>query len=683
MNINDIPFESLFDTPPPVTAVTQASASAAEPPRVTVETLAEAGSAPRRHHLTDAGQAVQTLGRLTQDAPSGLLVGLDVETTGLDPLVDRVRLVQLAVADETLIIDLWHCGVTQGRRLGEPGAVALHPVVAALEALLRQTRAVIHNATFDLAFLYHQLGLGLSALPFEDSMLAAGMLLGGRGRRTVDGQTLNEGGINTPSLQFAAHQLLGVSIPKDQRVSDWAAETLSTAQVAYAARDAELAVQVLRAAQDHPRWNPRFAQAYALARDAVPAVIRMELSGLLLDSAQHQAAIDDWQARLDTIAADKTDLSLVENLNSTAQIQAQLRATLPGDWLKDWPRTRTGQLSTKAKELRRAAPYYPALGRIADWKDTQKLMSSFGPSLQQQVHPLTGRIHANYTIAGTKTGRFTCTRPNLQQLPKRRNDTLRRAVVPAPGRRLLAVDYSQIELRVLAELADEEQMRAVYRTGGDLHATTACLFLGTDVSDFDRNNPTHTAARSTAKAINFGTVYGMGARRLRDTLHEDYGLNISIGQAETYLEQWEARYPAAAAWKQRQREEARQFGFVESPAGRRHLASWEDSLDRRWEDKIWTLSINYPVQAGAAEVSLQALALLEQRLLSVDDTVHLVAQVHDEFVFELDARDPDCDKYEETINQCLRDAFLALFPRAPAGTDLVGRGVGCCWADAH
>jgi DNA polymerase I len=225
------------------------------------------------------------------------------------------------------------------------------------------------------------------------------------------------------------------------------------------------------------------------------------------------------------------------------------------------------------------------------WSD--KRIRSFGHSLIGMISPVTGRIHPDYMVCGAKSGRITCQQPNFQQLPP----DVRLAVLAPPGKVLVAADYSQIELRVLAELSGDEAMRAVFAAGRDIHAEAAAPICGVPV---DQVTPEQ---RTAAKAIVFGTVYGSGARGLRASAWANFGIDMGVEEAGAAKETLLTAYPGIRAYQREQADRAEQQGVLCSIAGRPLKAGWEAAGQIRY-----TVAVNYAVQASAADVLLLAMA---------------------------------------------------------------------------
>lgn len=577
-------------------------------------------------YVTELAEAKAALAGL-----SGL-VGLDLETTGLSPINAQARL--LSVADGSgpaLVIDLWKVG-------------GLH----ALRDELRGLHAVAHNAVFDLGFLWRA-GVEMGA---ECTMLAAHVLTGQR-----------EG------LKALALRYLDLALDKGEQVSDWSAEALSEKQLRYAALDA-VAVRALFPKLAEELAERESERAYTLARDAQAAVVRMELAGMPFDAAKQEALVEGLTEKRGQLLAALGEALEGRNPASGAQLAEWLTVQLGGqdsDKFRAWPKTAKGQLKTGGDDLKKGLVYLPdaAAATIRDallpFKDVEKKLSAFGASLAQHLNPVTGRIHADFSLAGTVTGRMACSKPNLQQIP--REAEFRALFAPPPGRVFVIADYSQMELRVAAQIAGEEALLEAYREGKDTHQLTAAMLLGKAPEAVTK------AERQLAKAVNFGLLFGQGAKGLQAYAASSYGVEMSEEQARKYRDAWFKAFPAFKAWHAKSARAAEKALLVRTPAGR----------ERRWEsgaDFKTTEAYNTPVQGGAAEAILAALGQLGPALAGLD--AEPVAVVHDELLVETDpAHAPEVAK---RVEAAMVAGMLAIFPDA-ATAGLVEAKVAGSWAD--
>jgi DNA polymerase-1 len=289
------------------------------------------------------------------------------------------------------------------------------------------------------------------------------------------------------------------------------------------------------------------------------------------------------------------------------------------------------------------------------WSD--KRLRAFGHKLIEAVSPVTGRIHPDFML-GTKSGRLTASRPNFQQLP----GDVRRAIGAPAGRLLVTADFNQLELRVLAELSRDADLRAEFANGGDVHRTAAAAICGIPVEDVTE------AQRKAGKAIVFGTNYGSGAKGLRASAWANFDVDLTLEQAGAAREAYLNRYPGIREYQRRQADRAEATGVVRSVLGRPLKAEWEGGRLR------FTQSCNYPIQASASDVALVAMAAVERVFPGA-----MVLQVHDELVLEVSA--DGAEGVAECLATLMTNAFAELFPQAPL-TGLVKTAAVKVWSDA-
>jgi len=274
-----------------------------------------------------------------------------------------------------------------------------------------------------------------------------------------------------------------------------------------------------------------------------------------------------------------------------------------------------------------------------------------------------------------KSGRFSSSKPNLQNIPK--SDAMRSVFVAGPGKTLVVADYSQLELRVMAGIAKDSVMTEAYGKGLDLHAVTGAGMLGIRVEEFDATNPLHKQARQKAKAVNFGVIFGSGPAGLREFARDAYGLEMTLDEAQAVIDGFLRTYPAVARWQQHQAEKAKRNKAVSTVGGRVYRFSWESG-----GKYARNLALNLPVQGTAAEIALEATVRISYRLQKeLPGQAQLVVQVHDEFVVEADDREEVVSVVGAVLEQEMTAAFTSLLPEAPTA-GLVDAHAGANWATA-
>jgi len=516
---------------------------------------------------------------------------------------------------------------------------------------LREQHLVAHNAAFEIAFLRRHSAPpdGIKARhPVECTMQASG-LLHGTWRR---------------SLATTAQTVLGTEPPKELQASCWSAPNLSPGQLAYAAVDAVLAHRLWAAMRPTLEQKGRF-DAYRLQRNAIPAVADMQLRGLGFDPVEHARQVDTWARELAQARQDYLDLTGKPPPSKPDEVRAWL-SDVAGDRLATWPRTATDVLSIERKYLKRLAlSDEPTVKPVLDLLAKEKLLSTFGPKLRDHINPVTGRIHCSYNNAASKAGRFSASSPNLQQLPSARAPDFKVCVSAAPGCVLVGGDWSQIEMRAAAWISRDSALTAVYEQERDLHTETAAVVAGVSPAEVS------PAQRQGAKAVNFGSIYGVGPRTLAENAFDTYGIDMKVAEARAALDRFFLKFRTLKRWMYNHADLCQRRGYVEIGCGRVVEAKWEPSGRLNF-----TQCCNLPVQGAAADAMLRALALVFRRLRGLNGG--LVACVHDELLIEV--AEADAEAARAILEETMLEAFEVTFPGAPTGK-VVAVKVGSTWND--
>jgi DNA polymerase-1 len=628
--------------------------------------------------LTTIPEATASIHHLLEATGNDGVIGADIETTPLAPCaVPRPPLNITADGSlsskqppwnndagldpyraEVRVLSLWN------PRGGDVRVIDLRYVpLSSLPNELWNAHFVFHNTTFDTKHLLHA-GAPLQADKLLCSMLIAGFVARGQ-------PSNSRGGNRRPSLAVTAKELLDVDVPKQGQTADWDVTSLDPARVNYAALDSVLAYQILKVGV--ARMGSSEHRAVDIACGCIHAVARLELAGLPLDTEIHRATAKAWEEQLRNAEAEAKMVTGIDNLNSSLQIAAWLKEALPTKVLGHWPCTDGGRLSTEGKVLQRYADYHPGLQAIAEYSKLRTLNTSFGLSLLDNLNPCTNRLHTSLQIAQAKSGRFSSKSPNLQNLP--RDGQVRSAVRAPAGTALIVADYSQIELRVLAEVTRDRRMREAYATGLDLHAVTAAGILGIPVDKFDKTKPEHADARQKAKGVNFGIIYGCGASGLVTFARDNYNVTMTEGEAKRLIATWLRTYPGVARWQRQHVAKCKSRRVVQTPAGRLYRFGWE----RNGQFNA-NLALNLPIQGGAAEVAQLAIAKTDALLTRyLGERARLVGQVHDEFLVLAD--EAVAERAKRLLVQAMTEAVTELFSDAPA-RNLVEAKIATDWAQA-
>ena len=562
----------------------------------------------------------------------------------------EIRLVQIYAGGETAVVfDLNAIGLDS------------------LEPLWALTLAS-HNAGFDLKFLQER---GIE--PEIDCTLQMTGLVTGAARQ---------------SLVEASARFLGIDLSKELQTSDWSAPNLSRSQLNYAALDAVLAyhlAEVLRPQLEAERLDG----AYQIQRAVLPAVARMERRGVGFDRKAHTTLSEDLKARRLELEdrfeaacgeAGRPELALDGVPSSPSAKEKLLEALLTPEELAVWPATPKGKAkSTKRADLQRAAHYAP-IDVLEEIGKIDKQLSSFGPSLVNFVHY--GRIHASYMVSGAKTGRASCKKPNVQQIPaKEDGKRFRKLFVAAPGHLLVGGDWAAMELRAAAHTSSDAAMAEAFAAGDDLHRLTAASFTGSAPEDVSK------AERDAAKAVNFGAVYGMGPHGLVAAAWNNYRVRLELHEAKQRLDAFAAAYPQLAMWRRDHANLCRTRGYVRIGAhadedeGRIYRFAWNAAPKPGEKDRrhfSYTQSCNLPIQGACADASMLALALIDKALPAEGISGGPVIWCHDEIVLEV--REEDAERAATLLEEAMTLAFERIFPGAPI-TGLVSVHTGRSWEE--
>ncbi len=576
------------------------------------------------------------------------LVALDTETDGLDAM--RANLVGLSLATapgRACYVPVRHQGL-EAQVTPEDAIAAIAPLLCDPSVL-----KIFQNAKYDLAILGR--AGAPPAAPLDDSMVISfAMEAGQHGHGMDELSTLH----------------LGHSPISYDSVTGTGKGRLSFAQVplanatAYAAEDADVTLRLWQT------LRPRLREAKALAmyeqvdRRLIPILLDMERAGIKVDADDLRAMSKDFESRMAVMETEAHALAgEAFNLGSAKQLGEILfdRMKLPGG-----KRMKTGAWGTDASVLQTLADQGAALpAKILEWRQLAKLKSTYADALVEQINPDTGRVHTSYAMAIASTGRLSSTDPNLQNIPVRTEEgsRIRRAFIAEPGHRLVSADYSQIELRLLAHVADIPALKESFANGEDIHARTASEVFGIPMAGMD------PMTRRRAKAINFGIIYGISAFGLARQLQ------IAPGEARGYIDAYFARYPGIRAYMNAAQEEARINGYVTTPFGKRiWIAGIADKNPAR-RAYAERQAINAPLQGGAADIIKRAMVKLPAAMQAAGLRSRMLLQVHDELLFE--APEAEVDAMAGLAKRVMEAAATLSVPL------VVETGSGRHWAEAH
>lgn len=522
------------------------------------------------------------------------VVGFDTETTGLDPFTSRVRLLQFATPGEVWLVDCFAFEALEH---------------AGLKAVLEAERPVkvIHNAKFDARMLGHHAGVRMRGV--FDTYLASQVV--GAGAAGV-----------SHSLKAVAERHLDREVDKSAQLSDWSGE-LSASQLAYAAEDARLMLPLRERLVEQIR-RLSLVEVSKIEFDCAPTVARMENAGIFIDRARWEALCDvvdqahkllkrDLMRLFASAMPQMTLFGETEiNLDSPVQVQGALhRLGIPVE-------------GTRAFQLHPFAREHEVVRKLLEYRGVAKQMSSYGRAMLDHIHTVTGRVHPSFLQIGAPSGRFACMDPSVQQIP---NSPEYRDCVRAPeGRRLVLADYSQVELRILADWSQDTALLKAFQSGQDLHRVTASQMFNVPFDQVSKSQ------RSAAKSLNFGLLYGMGAQGLANRI------DSTPLEAEQLIRKYFAAYRGVERWLREAGERAVRDRETRTRSGR--LVRFEfDDTDRSQVAGIVRLGKNVPIQGSSADIVKVAMTRLDEALVGLD--ARIVNSIHDELVVECDERIAD------------------------------------------
>jgi DNA polymerase-1 len=587
------------------------------------------------------------------------LFAFDTETTGID--AQQAQLVGLSFAvqaNEAAYIPLTHS------YLDVPEQLDRDTVLRALKPILEDPNKlkVGQHAKFDMNILANCAiggdqanGITVRGVAF-DTMLESYVLNSTATRHDMD------------SL---AEKYLGHTTVSFQDIAGKGAKQLTFDQIAleqagpYAAEDADVTLRLHQVLHEKLAAIPSLASVLSdIEMPVVPVLARIERQGALVDADLLGVQSIELGDKMVALEREAFEIAGEEfNLGSPKQLGVILYDKLGLPVLK---KTAKGQPSTAEEVLAKLAEDdYPLPKVLMQYRSMSKLKSTYTDRLPEQINPRTGRIHTSYHQAVASTGRLSSSDPNLQKIPVRTAEgrRIRQAFIAPPGYKLLAADYSQIELRIMAHLSRDEGLMNAFRNNLDVHTATAAEVFKVELKDVSSDQ------RRSAKAINFGLIYGMGAQKLG----KDIGVDTKTAKA--YIDTYFARYPGVREYMDRTRAQAAEQGYVETLFGRRLYLPEINSNKPQERAGAERTAINAPMQGTAADIIKKAMVAVDNWLTASGLDAKVILQVHDELVLEV--REDLVDKVSEEIRGYMSNAATLDVPL------LVEVGVGSNWDEAH
>ena len=601
-------------------------------------------------------------------------LGLDIETAkkkeyelnskaGLAPNLSYVRLIQI-YSEELKIVCVFDMFKLRKELLA---------------FLLSSKKFVAHNAVFELKHLNF---CGLSVDDIHCSMLMS--ILVDRAERSPfekeeieDEEVLSNekpvtgvfryrkrGGY---SLNNLCNRYFGVEPSKELQASDWGVEKLSGEQINYAALDAVLTFKLGELLFPKIVFY-RMKKAYGLIKKMQHVISHMENNGIYLDDAEHTKLIRKWEIA-EVVALKNTKPYFGKtNLNSSKQMNTWVRERFKDRpaVLNSWPNTAASKPGKILYSFNRTALAHlnklKEIEALLAYKKVNKLLSTYGKPLKEKINPFSHRIHCNFVLGETRTGRLSSRDPNLQNIP--RDVEMKHIFSAAEGKILVAADFSQIEMRVAAEVSKDTVMLKAFEKGIDLHKYIVAVLTGKNYSAVTDDE------RQLGKAINFGLLFGMGPTKLKLYALIGYNVTLSDEQAEKAWATFHRLYRIYSAWCQTQRAKCEKIGYVRTPLGK---------MRKLEPDEVYTKAVNTPVQGGAAEVNFAALVecLKHVRLSS---HFSIINNVHDEIILEVTDNPSYIAHAKAFLQSSMENGMRYVFPNACL-KGLIEVKTGKTWAD--
>lgn len=592
------------------------------------------------YYITEAKEAKEYLDRLQNQDQERFAIDTEtyalpqfktISSAALSPHLSKVRLLQLFTGRSAVVFD-----------------IAKINRDTIFTSFLETGKFIGHNAIFDLQFFYNQ--FKVKTCEIGCTYLVAKLLFHAL-KPTDEGLSASLGNL--------VNQVFKTELIKEMGISDWSEPELTWEQIEYSALDA---ISTYFLAEKLAPKLKKFGleRIYKLYKDSQHPIAKLQLNGIKFDADSHRDLIVDWRAKLYDAKKRVLKLTGLEKISSVT-LGGYLEKSLPPETLSAWPRTETGKMATDAHVFA-DFDYLDIVKPFSEYQKLETLCTSFGSRIISQINPHTNRLHAQYKLAGARTGRLSCSTPNLQQLP--RDTAVRKSFIADTGHVFVCADYSQIELRVGAELSRDATMLKAYREGIDLHRLTASKIMKKGIDEVSKED------RQKAKAFNFGLMFGLGARKFSHYAKKSYGAEVSQDEANEGVKAFRETYSGYREWQTLQASMASEKGFVSTPTGKRRC------LDAT---NCYGASMNTPIQGGAAECMLSSLCILQNVIDRDRWDFKIVNCVHDEVSLEVPEK--LADKAKVILETSMMRGFLNVFPKGIT-RGLVESHVGKNWAEA-
>jgi DNA polymerase I len=583
--------------------------------------------------VVDTAAGLESLAKVLSRAKQ---ISFDTETTSTDEMTAQLVGISLAVEPgRGYYLPVGHRSGTQ---------LPLEQILSALRGPMTDAKIpkIGHNLKYDFIMLAR---LGLRAAPlFFDTMIAEWVI---------------DPGTRVLGLKPLAEARLGESMTHIEALIGTGKNQISMAEVAiadaapYAAADAETTLRLMPLLEKELKRLPRLWDLFqAIEMPLLPVLAEMEMTGIALDGKFFEKFSVELTKRLAALEKEVHEAAgRTFNLNSTQQLSDVLFVTLgltPPDRGK---KTASGHYSTAAGVLEELSGQHKVVDLILEYRELAKLKSTYVDTLPAQIHPEDGRVHTSFSQTGAVTGRLSSSEPNLQNIPTRTDlgRRVRHGFIADPGNVLLSVDYSQIELRIVAHMAEDEAMLSAFRAGQDIHAATAAAIYGVPLASVTKEQRRH------AKAINFGLIYGMSAFGLTRTTE------LTLAESQDFVEAYFKQFPGVKKYLDGIRKEAKETGYVETLLGRRrYFPALKGQMNVALRNREEREAINAPIQGTAADIMKIAMIQIPSGLDKAKLHARMLLQVHDELVLECPRE--ELEKTAEVVRRVMENAYPMSIP---------------------
>ena len=604
------------------------------------ENLSTLADHPHQYHLIESEEDAQELCR---NLLTFSLVAFDTETTSVDAMQAQLVGMSFAVEDGTA----WYVAVSRETEAAQSMVDAFRPFFEH-----PSIEKVGQNLKYDLLVLSHY-GVEVAG-PLFDTMLAH-YVVQPEQRHNMD--LLAEKYLHYRTIPIEA--LIG-SGRTQRNMADLAPKDI----VDYACEDADVTLRLYPILKEEMEKYEVTSMFTHIEMPLLPVLARMERNGVRLDTAALEETGRNFTERMQQLETDIYELAGHEfTITSPKQVGAVLFDELQIS--AKVKKTKTGQYSTSEEVLESLRDKHPIVEKILQHRALKKLLSTYVEALPKLIHPQTGHIHTSFNQAVTATGRLSSSNPNLQNIPVRGEDgrEIRRAFVPEEGEVFFSADYSQIELRIMAHLSEDEHMVADFNSGLDIHAATAARIFHKPIEEVDRDE------RRKAKTANFGIIYGISAFGLSERM------GVSRGEAKELIENYFSTYPKVREYMNESIERAKQTGYITTQFGRRRYLSDINAGNATVRGYAERNAVNAPIQGTAADIIKLAMVAIDRRLREEKLQTRMILQVHDELNFSVPPTE-----LEQVRHLVVEEMERAFQMRVPLVAEC---GEGTNWLEAH